>query len=148
MGESLYAPYFAFQPAFPGSGPNSGVYYVTSFTDSSVFVWELNPGLANPNDPFYLHQGPQGGSCWATIAQITSAVQAHEVSGSPSHYSEVQASLASNNPASQANSAVGSQSSIHNAIAGAYESAIAAGRAEPPTNLPPNINYVPYATCQ
>ncbi len=148
MGQSLFAFAFTIATAAPQSGPNSGVYYVTSFTDSSVFVWEVNPALTNSSDPFYQHQGPQGGSCWATISQIYNAVQAHEVGAAPSHYSEVQAALASNNPASTANSDWGSTSSINGDINTVYNSAYVAGQTEPPTNLPPNINYPPYATCQ
>jgi hypothetical protein len=148
MGQSEFAPSKDLQTGFPQEGPNANIYYVTSFTDSSVFVWELNPGLTNTSDPFYQHQGPQGGTCFPTIAQITGAVQAHEVGPAPSHYSEVQAAPASNNPASIASSVVGSAQYVIGQVDAAYSDAYNAGLVEPPTNLPTNINYPPYRTCQ
>ena len=109
---------------------------MTSFTDSSAFIWDLNPGLTNPSDPFYQHQG----NCFPTVSQIVSAVQAHEVGvPGPSHYSEVQSALASNNPASLANTDAGSTSQIQRDINDVYQAAGNAGAVEPPTNLPPNI---------
>lgn len=119
----------------------------TSFSDSSAYIWELNPGLTNTSDPFYQHQGPQGGSCWATIAQITSAVQTHEVGTTQSHYSEVKAAWASENPATVANTIVGSSQYVFGQVAAAYSNAFSAGTVEPPTDLPANINYSPYSTC-
>jgi hypothetical protein len=144
FGASTYAYNFNFNSGAANSGPNAGVYYVTSFTDSSQYAWELNPGLTNSSDPFYQHQG----NCFATISQITAAVQAHEVRvPGPSHYSEVQSALASNNPASVANSYYGSSSYIQGDLKAPYSAAFSAGAPEPPTNLPSNINYPPYQTC-
>lgn len=147
FGTSAFAAKWSDTTAAPQNGPNAGLYYIASLSDSSLYVWELNPGLTNNNDPFYQHQGPQGGSCWATIPGITSAVQAHEIGATSSHYSEVKAALTSENPGVIANSIVGSSQQVLDGVRAAYTNAINAGKAEPPTNLPTNINYYPYATC-
>ncbi|MBV9760722.1 MAG: hypothetical protein JO340_09165 [Acidobacteriaceae bacterium] len=144
FGASTYAYNYNFTSGAANSGPNAGIYYVTSFTDSSKYAWELNPGVTNPSDPFYQHQG----NCFATISQITAAVQAHEVGvPGPSHYSEVQTALSSNNPASVANNSVGSTSSLSTDFSSTYQTVASAGAPEPPSNLPSNINYPPYQTC-
>ena len=145
LGQSLYAFSFQWQSSSPQSGPNTGLHFISSFTDSSAFAWELNPGLTDPNDAFYQHQG----NCFASISQIVSAVQSHEVGTlGPSHYSEVQAALANNNPATVAAGLLkANDNDFDNDIRAVYQSAFSAGTVEPPTNLPPNINYPPYGTC-
>lgn len=136
------------------SGPNTGFVYINSFNDTSVFVYELNPGITNSSDPFYQHQY---GACGIpSAATIVAAVTAHEAGSTNSHWSEVSSALASSNPGTVAEGSVGSPgtnpstwivSSINPTIQAAYQSAATAGGVEPPTNLPNNINYVPYTTC-
>ena len=150
FGASAYASGYSVSTEAVQSGPNTGIYYVSAFSDLSAYPWELNPGVTNSSDPFYQHQGPQGGSCWATIAQITSAVQAHEIGASSSHFAEVQAALASDNPATVVNAFLGSSNSttqLDDSLNSVYQAAYNAGQPEPPTNLPTNINYAPYSTC-
>ena len=139
---------YSYQYSPIGAGPNQGLAYLTSVTDSSAFGWELNPGLTNPSDPFYQHQG----NCFPTVQQIVNAVQAHEIGQpGPSHYSEAAASLQSNNPATAAEAVVAASASFqqaaNSAIGAAYQAAANAAAFEPPLNLPSNINYPPYRTC-
>jgi hypothetical protein len=151
MGQSAYGYCYHFQPspAINDSGPNQGLAYLISVTDCSAFGWELNPGLTNPTDPFYQHQG----NCFPTVQQIIDAVRAHEIGlPGPSHYSQLVAFLPSNNPATAAEAVVAAAGSLSqaadNAILPVYQAAQgAAAFPEPPTNLPANINYSPYRTC-
>jgi len=150
FGQSAYVYSFTLGP--PGaasSGPNAGLYYATSLTDASSYPWELNPGLTNTGDPFYLHQGQNAGyGCYATVSQIVAAVQAHEIGmPGPSHYSEVAAALAGDNPATFATTYVGTSSGIQSGVEAAYNAAVLAGNVEPRTDLPTNIDYPPYPEC-
>jgi hypothetical protein len=150
MGESSYAFNFGIGTGQVTGGPNNGLFFVTSLTDSSSYIWELNPGLTNSGDPFYQ---AQSGTCWAGVQAIIDAVKAHEYGEpGPSHYTEVRdfLAVASNNPATAAESAVGqSISDLNKAVKDAYGAAFNAGVPEPPggATLPPNINYPPYTTC-
>ena len=146
MGQAAYG--WGYTATWPSvqSGPNQGLFYVTGLSDTSAYGWELNPGLTNSSDPFYQHQG----NCYASVSQIVAAVQAHEVGmPGPSHYSEVQAALAANNPGTVAEAAVGgTQAGIKGQIDSAYQSAFDAGTVEPPGNLSTlRINYPPYQSC-
>ena len=133
-------------------GPNSSYRYVTSIGDLSSYIYEFNSGLTDSTDPFYIHQY---GSCGiASVGQIVSAVQAHEYASVPSHYSEIAESLNSNNPGVAAEAIVGPpsqagliQGNPNRAASAAYMAAVNAGNAEPPSNLPSNINHSPYSTC-
>ena len=132
------------------SGPNQGYQFVTSFSDASTYIYELNPGLTDSSDPFYVHQYGKCG--FPSVAQIVSAVQTHEYSGNPSHYSEVAVALAGNNPGTVAEASIAVpgttqdsfETTLKGNVEGAYNAAAQAGVPEPPTNLPANINYYPY----
>jgi hypothetical protein len=146
LGQSAYGTEYTFKPAAVTSGPNNGLIYITSVTDASSFGWELNPGLTNANDPFYLHQG----NCFPSVSTIVAAVKAHEVGlPGPSHYSQAKDSLARNNPGTAAEVIVATNTNrIDDPIQAAYQAAVTAAGVEPPTNLPANINYPPYRICQ
>ncbi len=146
MGAAAYGYAYTYSPETIQAGPNQGLLFVTSVTDESAFGWELNPGLTTPSDPFYQHQG----NCYSTVAQIVAAVQAHEAgSPGPSHYSEAQAALASNNPGTVAESlVVSSQDKIDDAIKAAYNSVVSAAGVEPLNDLSAlKINFPPYQSC-
>lgn len=79
------------------------------------------------------------------------AIQAHEYSATPSHYSEAAAALGANNPGVAAERVIATpsqagsiQQMVDSAAQAAYQAAFNAGKTEPPTNLPSNINYPPY----
>ena len=156
LSESGYAFQFNAPTQEVSGGPNDKLFYVTSLTDQSSYVWELNPGLANPNDPFYKAQGPAYGTCWAGASAIIAAAQLHEygtVPGQPSHYTEVRDFLAQSatNPGTKAEGAVGASDADLNKIIGdAYAAALAAGAPEPQGGaaLPSQINFPPYVICQ
>ena len=77
-------------------------------------------------------------------------IQAHEVGvPGPSHYSEGQAELASNNPGTVAErTVVKDQGLIKPAIDAAYNAVVAAMAPEPPLNLGVlKINFPPYQAC-
>lgn len=148
FGQSVYTYSFTFNSRAVQAGPNVGLYYVSSFKDtSSGYSWELSPGLTNPTDAFYQHQR----ACHAQVSDIVAAVRAHEIgTPGPSHYTEVQTALASNNPGAVAAPIVSSDptTSLQNEISAAYQAAVNAGNVEPSTNLPANINYSPYSGCR
>ncbi len=148
-GQSAYAYVWSFTSAAINSGPNTGYSYISTLTDTSKYIYELNPGLTNPQDPFYTHQYGRCGI--PSVSQIVSAVQTHEYAGNPSHYSEIAAALSSNNPGVTAEAVVALTSDIRNVatqkIQPVYDAAVHAGDVEPPTNLPPNINIPPYQPC-
>ncbi len=139
FGQSAYNYNYTFNSATISGGPNGGYSYITSFSDSSVYIFELNPGLTNRNDPFYTHQY---GNCGIPSAiQIASAVRSHEVYATPSHYSEVAAALNNNNPGPAAEAAIAApnqsiQTIVNQTVKPIYQSAVNAGNVEPPTNLP------------
>ena len=150
FGQSAYVFNYSFTYSTPNTGPNAGYTYITSFTDASAYIYELNPGLTNPNDPFYTHQY---GNCGIpSVSQIVAAVQAHEYASTPSHYSEISVALAGNNPGPVAEQVVANPlqnigNNLAQAVDPVYQSALNAGKVEPPTNLPSNINNPPYVTC-
>jgi hypothetical protein len=155
MGESGYNFEFGIITTHISTGPNLGLAFVASLTDNGSYVWELNPGLTNPNAPFYQAQSGAYGTCWAGVAAITAAVQLHEfgVVPEPSHYTEIQDFLAisANNPATVAEGAIGgSDQTLQNAVQAAYQAARNAGIPEPQGGaaLPSPINYPPYTICQ
>ncbi len=136
------------------SGPNTGYSYVTSL-DTSGFKWiyELNPGIDNPNDDFAQHQY---GACGIpSLSDIVNAVLAHENGAQNSHYAEASAQLASGNPGTSAEQSIGAPGTdpqtLANSVTGSVQQEFAAiasaAAAEPPTNLPGGINYPPYRTC-
>lgn len=155
FGQSAYnyAYTFGIAASISDGGPNKGYQYVSAFTDSSTYIYELNPGLTNSADPFYQHQYGQCG--FPSVAQIIAAVQAHEYSGSQSHYSEVAAFLAGTNqttdPSKVAEQIIANPSqgqitstTVQDAVNPLYLNIQSAGNPEPPVNLPANINYSPY----
>jgi len=147
MGAAAYGWNYKLDAPPITGGPNLGLYYVRSFSDASSYGWELNPALTNPLDPFYQ---AQSGVCWAGVPAIITAVQNHET-GQPSHYSEAAASLAGYNPATQLEDLIGgSLDNIEAFIVKPYQAAAAAAGPEPPGayQLPANINYPPYGSCQ
>jgi hypothetical protein len=145
MGEAAYGwGYHAGNST--GSGPNAGIYYVSSFTDQSLLGWEVNPALQNPNDPFYQSQG----GCYATVSEIFSRVQSHEAGATSSHWSEGQAALQQHNPAAVAEASVSfNPGDLTTDINNAYIAVKNAAAPEPPNNLSDlRINYWPYPPCQ
>lgn len=154
FGQSRYQYYFNPMTAQVPSGPNEGFTYVTALdTSLSYFIYELNPGLVTPSDPFYQHQY---GNCGIpSVQQIVTAVTNHEAGASSSHWSEMAAQMAASNPGPVAEKEVGLPGTTPQALNGQaskdltpYFAAVAnAGIPEPPTNLPPNINFPPYRTC-
>jgi|GEM_PF-3301323 len=143
------APSFRTSPSVP-SGPNQGYQYVTSFSDSSPFFYELNPALTNSSDPFY--QAQYGRCGFPSVAQIVIGVQGHEYAYTPSHYSEIASALASNNPGKAAEAIVAIPTTTQNQflaniqsiVNGIYGSAETAGQVQPPTYLPSGINFPAY----
>jgi hypothetical protein len=156
LSESAYVPGFSTVTQEISGGPNDKLFYVTSLTDSSSYEWELNPGLTNTSDPFYLAQGPAYGPCWAGVTAIIAAAQLHEygtVPNQPSHYTEVRDFLkvSASNPGTIAEGAVAAVAGdLNTIIGGAYAKAVAAGAPEPTggAELPTNINFPPYVRCQ
>ena len=151
LGQSAYS--YAYDLGYSASilsGPNTGYRYVTGITVSSVYVYELNPGLTNTTDGFYVHQYGKCG--FPSVADIVTGVQNHGYAATPSHYSKIAAALSASNPGVAVEGVVApSQAgSIDDMAKGAatpaYQAAVNAGAAggEPPTYLPSNINYYPY----
>jgi hypothetical protein len=147
VAESIYCINFGTPAHRVLAGPNQDLYFVTPFVDSSFYPWELNPGVTNPNDPFYQHQG----GCFPTVDAIVAAAEDHEFgTDTTSHYTEVRDFLAvpTNNPGYLAEPIVGSSAEVvNNAIFALYQAVQDAGIPEPPIGLPDNINYPPYRTC-
>ena len=154
FGASLYT--FGFSESAPApipSGPNTGFVYVGAFSDTSTYVYELNPGITNLNDPFYQHQYGRCGI--PSAAAIVAAVTTHEAGLTNSHWSEVASALGGSNPGTLAEGSIGTPgtnpqtwiTSLNQTITATYQSAFNAGKTEPTTNLPNNINYAPYSTC-
>ncbi|MGA3096515.1 MAG: hypothetical protein ABSF25_08690 [Bryobacteraceae bacterium] len=149
VAQSVYCYGFTYNDTpVPAGGPNEGLYYVLApLTDLSSYPWELNPGVTDPDDPFYQHQG----GCFPTIDAIVAAAEAHEFGiATTSHYTEVRDYLAipAQNPDPLSEALVRlSDGDIRKAIQAMYQAAHDAGNVEPPIGLPPNINYPPYRTC-
>jgi hypothetical protein len=156
MSESAFIGKFTITTQEISGGPNDQLFYVTQLTDKSSYIWELNPGLTNTSDPFYLAQGGAYGTCWAGVPAIMAASALHEygtVPGQSSHYTEVRDFLqnSATNPGTLAESAVAAVAGdLNNIISNAYAKAAAAGAPEPTggAELPTPINYPPYTICQ
>jgi len=132
-------------------GPTRTLYFVTPLVDSSSYPWELNPGVTNPNDPFYQNQG--GCPPFPTIAAIVAAAENHEFGtgpGTTSHYTETRDFLAvpAQNPGPLSEPIVrNTAQDVSAAIQALYQAVLNAGSVEPPIGLPDFINYPPYQTC-
>jgi hypothetical protein len=147
VAESAYCVSFGPPALKVDSGPNRNLYFVTPFSDSSSYPWELNPGVTNPDDDFYQHQG----ACFPSISVIVADAEEHEFgTDTTSHYTEMRDFLAvpAQNPGPLAESIVrNSAQDVIAAIQAKYQAAVNAGSQEPPNGLPDNINYPPYRTC-
>jgi hypothetical protein len=150
LGTSLYMPCFADNPSQVPSGPNQNLYIVgtkngqSTLSDTSQYPWEYSPALQNPNSAFYQ---AQSGSCWAGVQAIINSIQGHEAGATSSHYSEVQAALAANNPGVLAEGVVAADlNSVRQAVNALYVAVQAAGAPEP-SSPPIAINFYPYHQC-
>jgi hypothetical protein len=156
FGQSMYVYSFNLGTSEILSGPNSGFDYVTALNTSASYPYELNPGITNPNDPFYQHQY---GKCGVPTAQVIAGlVTAHEAGSQNSHWAEVAAQLAKQNPGPVAEGSIGLPGTPPQALAdkldppngpldSLFKNAANAGNVEPPVNLPAGINYPPYTSC-